>query len=58
MAKMNSIRSFNHQIYSIKLTKIGLSPYEDKQYISPKAAIPYPRTLQNQLVNIMYIILS
>lgn len=33
MASMNQIRSVNHQLYSIKLNKIGLSPYDDKRYI-------------------------
>ena len=35
MTKMNQIRSFNHQLYSIALSKIGLSPYDDKRYILP-----------------------
>ena len=30
MASMNQIRSFAHNIYSIKLNNIGLSPYDDK----------------------------
>ena len=30
---MNQIRSERHEIYSIKLNKIGLSPYDDKRYI-------------------------
>ena len=33
MVSMNQIRSENHEIYSINLNKIGLSPYEDKRYI-------------------------
>ncbi len=33
MASMNQIRSESHEIYSIKLNKIGLSPYDDKRYI-------------------------
>ena len=33
IASMNQIRSEAHQIYSIKLNKIGLSPYDDKRYI-------------------------
>ena len=33
MANMNQIRSERHEIYSIKLNKIGLSPYDDKRYI-------------------------
>ena len=33
MASMNQIRSERHQMYSIKLNKIGLSPYDDKRYI-------------------------
>ena len=34
-AEMNQIRSYEHQLYSIKLKKIGLSPYDDKRYILP-----------------------
>ena len=33
MVNMNQIRSERHEIYSIKLNKIGLSPYDDKRYI-------------------------
>ena len=33
MATMNQIRSEGHKIYSIKLNKIGLSPYDDKRFI-------------------------
>ena len=33
MANMNQIRSEKHEIYSMKLNKIGLSPYDDKRYI-------------------------
>jgi hypothetical protein len=33
MASMNQIRSESHEIHSIKLNKIGLSPYDDKRYI-------------------------
>jgi hypothetical protein len=33
MASLNQIRSESHEIYSIKLNKIGLSPYDDKRYI-------------------------
>ena len=33
IASMNQIRSESHEIYSIKLNKIGLSPYDDKRYI-------------------------
>ena len=33
MASMNQIRSERHEIYSIKLNKIGLSPYDDKRCI-------------------------
>ena len=33
MARMNQIRSENHQIYSLTLTKTSLSPYDDKRFI-------------------------
>jgi hypothetical protein len=32
-ASMNHIRSHGHKIYSIKLNKIALSPYDDKRFI-------------------------
>ena len=32
-ASMNQIRSNGHEIYSIKLNKIALSPYDDKRFI-------------------------
>eukprot|EP00732_Lithocolla_globosa_P004275 Lithocolla_globosa_v1_NODE_3859_length_1563_cov_3.519231.p2 type:complete len:124 gc:universal NODE_3859_length_1563_cov_3.519231:117-488(+) len=31
---MNTIRSFNHNIQSIKLTKTSLSSYDDKRYLT------------------------
>ncbi len=30
--KMNTIRSYNHELYSIKMNKISLSSYDDKRY--------------------------
>ena len=33
MASVNEIRNERHEIYSTKLNKIGLSPYDDKHYI-------------------------
>ena len=33
MATMKQLRSFQHNIYSIKLNKIGLSPFDNKRYI-------------------------
>ena len=30
---MNQIRSYDHQLYSVTLSKISLSPYDDKQFI-------------------------
>ena len=32
-ASMNQIRIHDHKVYSIKLNKIALSPYDDKRYI-------------------------
>lgn len=34
-ATYNTIRSFNHQLYSVTETKKSLSPYDDKRYILP-----------------------
>ena len=34
MTNMNQIRGERHEIYPIKLNKIGLSPYDDKRYLS------------------------
>lgn len=33
MARMNQIRSENHQLYPVTLTNTCLSPYDDKRYI-------------------------
>ena len=33
MAQMNQIRSYDHQLYTIQINKIGLSPYDDKRYV-------------------------
>ena len=33
MATMKQLRSFQHNIYSIKLNKIGLSLFDNKRYI-------------------------
>ena len=30
---MKQLRSFKHQIYTLNMNKIGLSPYDDKRYI-------------------------
>ena len=30
---MMQIRSFGHQLYTVKLNKTSLSPYDDKRYI-------------------------
>ena len=32
-ADMNQIRSYKHQLYSVHLNKIGLSPYDDKRFV-------------------------
>ena len=29
----NAIRSYSHQLYSVEITKRGLSAYDDKKYI-------------------------
>jgi len=33
MANMTRIQSFKHNVFSVNLNKIGLSPYDDKRYI-------------------------
>ena len=33
MASMKQIRSYSHNIFSVKLNKIGLSSYDDKRYL-------------------------
>ena len=32
-SKMNQIRSYNHNVYSVALRKISLSPFDDKRYV-------------------------
>ena len=32
VVKSNAIRSFSHQLYSVEITKRGLSTYDDKKY--------------------------
>ncbi len=42
MCKMNTIRSYNHQIFAIEINKTGLSPYDDKSYyLDSKTALRY-----------------
>ena len=31
---MKQLRSYKHQVFTINLNKVGLSPYDDKRYIS------------------------
>lgn len=33
MCSMNQFRSFNHKMYTISQSKVGLSPYDDKRYV-------------------------
>ena len=33
MTSMKQIQSYSHNIFSIKLNKVGLSPYDDKRYL-------------------------
>ena len=33
IANMKQLRSYKHQIYTVNLNKIGLSPYDDKRFI-------------------------
>ena len=30
---MNQIRSYNHELFSVEINKIGLSPFDDKRYV-------------------------
>ena len=30
---MNQTRSYNHDLFSVELTKISLSPFDDKRYV-------------------------
>ena len=40
--KFNTIRSFNHQIYSITCNKLGLSSFDNKRYwLDYKNSVPY-----------------
>ena len=32
-SRMNQIRSYNHDVYSIEMRKISLSPFDDKRYV-------------------------
>lgn len=40
---MASIRSYNHQVFTIKQNKKSLTPYDDKMYILEDSitALPY-----------------
>ena len=40
MHTMQSIRSFKHQLYTIKQNKVSLSPYNDKQYLLKMGLAP------------------
>ena len=33
VCNMNRIQSYNHQLYSMSMTKVGLSPFDDKRYV-------------------------
>ena len=33
MHTMQSMRSFKHQLYTIKQNKVSVSPYDDKRYL-------------------------
>ena len=35
VARCNLIRSYNHQVYSEKVKKLALSPFDDKRYVLP-----------------------
>ena len=30
---MNQIRSYNHELFSVEINKISLSPFDDKRYV-------------------------
>lgn len=33
VSRMSQIRSYSHELYTIELHKVGLSPYDDKRYL-------------------------
>jgi hypothetical protein len=33
LSSMNQIRTYNHQLYSITINKLGFNPFDDKRYI-------------------------
>ena len=47
MHTMQSMRSFKHQLYTIKQNKVSVSPYDDKRYLMDDGAnsLPYRHCL-------------
>jgi hypothetical protein len=40
-SSMNMIRSFDHNIYTVNVTKVSLSAYDDKRYILDDGVTSY-----------------
>ena len=50
-SKMKVIRSDNHQIYTMSINKISLSPYDDKRYLLCDGVRSYAYGHYNTLID-------